>query len=290
MEADDVGRPLVEPRQEPGDPLLHRVHIPRCDAHSSTVARASNVLGVKPFLLLSIRADDDAADEEYAAFVRFAGLTPDEAVRVRLDRDALGAVDLDQYAGIILGGGPYNTTDPEESKSADQVRAEAGLAELLEVVLARDFWFLGACYGIGTVGAAIGAVVDRKWPEPISAVPITLTEAGRADALFGAMPETFDAFVGHKEGISELPSSATLLASSPSCPVQGFRVGKRVYATQFHPELDVAGLCTRITTYQHHGYYDPSEQDGLIAMARRSVVTHPPELLRRFVELARADS
>src|SRR3712207_8824058 len=40
------------------------------------------------------------------------------------------------------------------------------------------------------------------------------------------------------------------LASSPSCPVQAFRVRTRVYATQFHPELDLAGLATRIQVYR----------------------------------------
>lgn len=250
---------------------------------------AVGLLAVKPFLLLSIRADDDAADEEYAAFRRFAGLGENDVVRVRLDRQPLGARDLDDYAGIILGGGPYNASDPIDAKSADQRRAEADLAALLDEVIARDSWFLGACYGIGAVGTAIGAVVDRQWSEPISAVPVTLTEAGRADPLLSALPDTFDAFVGHKEAISVLPGSATLLASSPNCPVQAFRVGAHVYATQFHPELDVPGLCTRITTYQHHGYFDPAEHDDLVAMARSSVVTHPPEVLRQFVALARAD-
>ncbi len=242
---------------------------------------------MKPFLLLSIRADDDAADEEYAAFVRFAGLTPDQVERVRLDRRPLGAVDVAAYAGIILGGGPYNASDPVESKSADQLRVEAELAGLLAEVIARDTWFLGACYGIGTVGTAIGAHIDRRYTEPVSAVPITLTEAGRNDPLFSVLPAAFDAFVGHKEAISELPETATLLASSPTCPVQGFRVGQRVYATQFHPELDVEGICTRISTYQHHGYFDPSEHDDLVAMARSSAVCHPPLLLKQFVALAR---
>ena len=69
---------------------------------------------------------------------------------------------------------------------------------------------------------------------------------------------------------------------------QGFRVGQHVYATQFHPELDVEGIITRIGTYRHHGYFDPSAHDDLVAMARASDVTHPPELLTRFVELARS--
>ena len=44
-----------------------------------------------------------------------------------------------------------------------------------------------------------------------------------------------------------MPPHAVVLASSATCPVQAFRVGRNLYATQFHPELDLAGLDTRIT-------------------------------------------
>ena len=81
------------------------------------------------------------------------------------------------------------------------------------------------------------------------------------------------------------PEGAVLLASSSSCPVQSFRMGRNVYATQFHPELDGDGLALRIETYRHHGYFEPDELDGLLAMARGSTVEHPPRLLSRFVEL-----
>ena len=90
--------------------------------------------------------------------------------------------------------------------------------------------------------------------------------------------------MGHKEAISELPPQAVLLATSPACPVQAFRIGSHVYATQFHPELDVAGLCTRIDVYKHAGYFEPEQAGELKAQARRSQVTHPPAILRRFVE------
>lgn len=239
-------------------------------------------------MLISIRADDDAADNEYEAFVRFSGLSHRTLHRLRLEQESSGDLDPAHYAGIMLGGGPFNASDPYESKSPAQIRAEKELAALLGTVIDEDSWFLGACYGIGTIGTAIGAVVDRRWPEPISAVPVALSDAGLADPLMGVLPPHFDAFVGHKEAISSLPPHAVLLASSPACPVQAFRVGNHVYATQFHPELDVEGLCTRITAYRHHGYFDPAEHDSLIAMARRSVVTDPPKLLPRFVELARA--
>ena len=79
------------------------------------------------------------------------------------------------------------------------------------------------------------------------------------------------------------------LATSPACPVQAFRVGSRVYATQFHPELDLDGLATRIAVYRYAGYFDPAEADAVLAAARASGVTETPNLLGRFVELFARD-
>jgi GMP synthase (glutamine-hydrolysing) len=238
---------------------------------------------VEPFLLLSIRADDAAADNEYESFLTLAGLTEAELRRIRLDRRALGDIDLRDWSGIWVGGGPFNYTDADEKKSPVQRRVEADLSRLLEVVVAADFPFLGACYGIGALGSHQGAVIDRRYSEPVGTVRVALTAPGRSDPLLRDLPEEFDAFTGHKEAISELPGHAVLLASSADCPVQAFRVGAHVYATQFHPELDAAGMCTRIEVYKHAGYFDPSEADELKALAWRSEVSHPPAILRAFV-------
>jgi GMP synthase (glutamine-hydrolysing) len=238
---------------------------------------------VKPFLLLATRADDAAADNEYGSFLAFSGLAEGELRRLRLEQRPLGRIDPDDWSGILLGGGPFNASDPPETKSAVQHRVERDLDGLLTRVLATDFPFLGACYGVGTVGARIGATLDRRYAEPVGPTWITLTAAGRADPLFEVLPERFEAFVGHKEAISGLPPEAVLLARSAACPVQAFRVGRNVYATQFHPELDLAGLYTRIDVYKHAGYFPPEQADELKALAASSDVVHPPAVLRRFV-------
>jgi len=238
---------------------------------------------VKPFLLLAIRADDAAADNEYESFLACAGLHERDLRRCRLEQQPLGSVDLRDWSGIFLGGGPFNASDPEGSKSPVQRRVEADLRGLFDNVIGADFPFLGACYAIGTLGGHQGAVVDRRYAEPIGATPVTLTREGRRDPLLAGLPATFDAFVGHKEAISRLPDHAVLLASSPGCPVQAFRIGSAVYATQFHPELDAAGLCTRIEVYKHAGYFEPAQAGELKAQAHRSNVTCPPAILRRFV-------
>ncbi|MEP7088677.1 MAG: glutamine amidotransferase [Nocardioidaceae bacterium] len=239
---------------------------------------------MKPFLLLATRDEDAAADDEYAAFLRFTGLGEGLLHRVRLERRPLDGIDLDDWSGVFLGGGPFNSSDAEEAKSAVQHRVEAELGSLLEEVIERDFPFLGACYGIGVVGTHRGGAVDRSHAEPIGRVPVTLTPAGRRDPLLVDVPTEFEAFVGHKEAISRLPTGAVHLASSPGCPVQAFRVGENVYATQFHPELDIDGLCTRIEVYKHAGYFDPPEADAIKDRARQGDVTEPPRILRRFVQ------
>jgi GMP synthase (glutamine-hydrolysing) len=238
---------------------------------------------MEPFLLLSIRADDAAADNEYQSFMTLAGLGEGELRRVRLERRALGDVDLRDWSGIWVGGGPFNYTDPDEKKSPVQHRVEADLSRLLDAVVGADFPFLGACYGVGALGSHLGGIVDRRHGEPVGTVRVTLTAAGRSDLLLRDLPEEFDAFTGHKEAVSELPGQAVLLASSAACPVQAFRVGANVYATQFHPELNAAGMCTRIDVYKDAGYFDPSKADELKAHARRSEVSDPPAILRAFV-------
>ncbi|MDR6198712.1 GMP synthase (glutamine-hydrolyzing) [Microbacterium sp. SORGH_AS428] len=239
---------------------------------------------MRPFVLLATRAEDGPADEEYALMLRHSGLTPAQLRRVRLEAEPMPRLDLDELSGIIVGGGPFNASDPPERKSSVQLRVEREMSSLLDDVVARDVPFLGACYGVGTLGAHQGATIDRTYSEPISVVPVSLTAAGRADPLFAGMPDTFGAFVGHKEAVRHLPEHVTLLAASPTCPVQAFRVGSNVYATQFHPELDVAGISTRIRAYAGYGYFADGELDATLAAVRRAPVTHPSRMLRTFAE------
>ena len=240
---------------------------------------------MRPFLFLGTRAEDLVAEQEYDAVLAGTGLHPDELVRVRLEAGPLGDIDLDDWSGVILGGGPFNMSDPQELKSSVQRRVEAELHDLAERVVATDTPFLGACYGIGVLGTRAGGVVDRTYGEAIGALPVRLSVDGQADPLFGELPEVFNAYLGHKEAVSQLPEGGVLLASTDTCPVHAFRLGCNVYATQFHPELDAAALCDRVDAYSAHGYYEPHEQESLKTAAREALVTEPVRLLARFVEL-----
>ncbi|HEV7948992.1 MAG TPA: glutamine amidotransferase [Glaciihabitans sp.] len=238
---------------------------------------------MKPFLLLATRAEDEAADDEYAGFLDACHLTEQQLVRIRLEKAPMPPISLAEYSGIIVGGSPFNASDPLTDKTATQLRVESELGELLNVVIEEDYPFMGACYGIGLLTTHLHGIVDSTYSEPAGPVRISLTPDGVADPLFATVSESFDGFVGHKEACTRLPEGATLLASSQTCPVQAFRVGANVYATQFHPELTRTSIITRLRIYRDNGYFDPESTDSVMAAIASSEVTEPAKILRAFV-------
>jgi GMP synthase (glutamine-hydrolysing) len=238
---------------------------------------------VKPFLLLATRPEDEAADDEYSGFLAGAGLTREQLIRVRLEAEPMPPIDLADYSGIIVGGSPFNASDPDDQKTHVQRRVERELGPLLDRVLAQDFPFLGACYGVGLLTAHLHGVVDGTWGEEAGPIDITLTEEGQRDPLFGSLAQTFVGFVGHKEACTEVPPGAVVLASGVACPVQAFRVGANVYATQFHPELTRESIVTRLRIYRDNGYFHPDRLGDVMTAIGASTVTEPAKLLMAFV-------
>lgn len=237
----------------------------------------------RPFLLLTSRVDDALADQERAASLRLTGLGHDDVVHVRLEQGAVLPLDVTAYAGVVLGGSPFTVSEPDSAKSPTERRVEAELTVLVRELVEREVPYLGLCYGVGATSLALGGVVDRTYGEPVGTTTVRVTEAGRADRLFGALPDSFDAFVGHKEAATEPPPGAVVVATSDACPVQAHRVGPCAWVTQFHPELEAETLVGRIRAYAHLGYFRPDEQDAIIATARAADVTAAHDVLRRFV-------
>jgi GMP synthase (glutamine-hydrolysing) len=240
---------------------------------------------VKPFLVVQLRPEDAASDDEFRAILAKGGLSEADAQRVRLDAERLpDTIDLDAWSGVIVGGGPGCVSDPPETKSPLEARIEHEAMRLVRAVVARDFPFLGCCYGIGVLANALGAEVSkRRWGEPVGAVDCIVTEDGRRDPLLAGLPDGFRAFVGHKEAVQALPTGCVHLLRSGPCPFQMIRHGRNVYATQFHPEADPAVFELRVQVYRGYGYFPPATAEDLIAMCRTEVVTEPERILAAFV-------
>ncbi|KZE94609.1 GMP synthase [glutamine-hydrolyzing] [Agromyces sp. NDB4Y10] len=240
----------------------------------------------RPFLFISARPEVEAVGPEYESVRRATGLDAGRLEHHRIDVETLGDAVPGRFAGVIVGGSPYNVTTPHEHKHPVQRRVEADLARLAEQALETDHPVLFTCYGIGVLTLVLGGEVGTTYGEQAAAVEITLTNEGRADPLLSGLPERFDALVGHKEATDRLPSDAVHLAGSASCPVQVYRVGRNVYATQFHPEVSTADFIARAEVYRHHGYFPARELRAVSERLAAASVTEPQRMLRRFVELA----
>ena len=245
----------------------------------------------KPFLILQLRPEDEASDGEYQAFLEKGGLAAKDTVRFRMEQDALpDGFSLEDYAAVIVGGGPGCVSDDPATRDPVEARAEAELLALMPEILARDMPFLGCCYGIGLLAHHLGAPVTKeRYGEPVGPVNCTVTEDGRADPLLTGLPRAFDAFVGHKEAVQSLPKGAVHLMRSDSCPFQMIRAGENVYATQFHPEADGQVFADRIRIYRDRGYFAPQEAETLSEACLAADVTQPEQILRRFVDIYSSD-
>ncbi len=160
---------------------------------------------------------------------------------------------------------------------------EADFTRLFDQVVPQDFPFLGACSGNGLLGNYLGAPITTTYGEPVGGVDMKITDEGMNDPLLADFPDTIRVLVGHKEACDNTPPNAILLGYSDTCPVEMFRVGQNVYATQFHPEADASGFTVRINTYKHHGYFPPEEAQALIETVEKEETPYAQEVLKRFV-------
>ncbi len=241
---------------------------------------------MKPFLILQLRPETKASNDEFEAILEKGGLDQSETNRIRLDRESIpDGLSLRDHSGVIVGGGPGCVSDAESEKTETEKRIEDAILNLMPAITDTDFPFLGCCYGIGILAHHLGAKVSKqRFGEEVGAVECQLTNDGKKDPLLKEFPDQFMAFVGHKEALQDLPAGcAHLLASSP-CPYQMIRYKSNVYATQFHPEADSQVFEARINIYKNEGYFPPSSAEKLIEFCHQQDVRVPGQILRNFVQ------
>ncbi|MGQ4810423.1 hypothetical protein NKDENANG_03889 [Candidatus Entotheonellaceae bacterium PAL068K] len=169
-----------------------------------------------------------------------------------------------RYRAIIVMGGPMGVYDEAEYPFLLQEH------RFLERALDHEVPLLGICLGSQLLAKALGARVYRNSCKEIGWDTVELTSAGRADPLFAGLTSPLRVFQWHGDAF-ELPSGATLLASSARCAHQVFRYGDRVYGLLFHLELTLDMIHTWIATFQDElaGGVDQVTPEQLVAgMAR----------------------
>jgi GMP synthase (glutamine-hydrolysing) len=214
------------------------------------------------------------------------------AAGAELDERHLGTGDVlpdtvDAYDGLVVLGGPQSALDDPET-SPELV----GVRELLRQALAADFPTLAICLGAQLLAQVGGGRVRKGIDGPeVGALLVAKRDVADGDPLFGPLPLSPDVLQFHHDEISELPTGATLLASSPMYANQAFRVGRHVYGLQFHietaPEI-IHEWAERDTVGVAASPYDRE------TICRMSDAAHPhveeawAPFAHRFVELVRS--
>lgn len=235
-----------------------------------------------PLVYVCARPQQGAAAAEYESFRLAMHLDEGDLQRWDLVRDPWPADAAVRWRGAVVGGSPFNVTDPESAKTAAQRRLEADLARLAEAAAAGETAALFTCYGIGVATRTLGGEVTRAYPEDTGPTVVNLTDEARRDGLFGALAPTFSALTAHKEGTGRMPEGAVLLATNEACPVQAYRLGDALYATQFHPEPTGRAFTERMAVYRDDGYFAAHDYDRIAGLVLAATLTEPMRILRAF--------
>ncbi|MDY6783752.1 MAG: glutamine amidotransferase [Cyanobacteriota bacterium] len=148
--------------------------------------------------------------------------------------------NLDQYAGIIVFGGPMSAND----EHLPFIRSEL---DWLPEVLRAEIPFLGICLGAQLFARVLGAKVA---PHPIGLAEIGYFPIHFLETNLGTeLPPLTAVYHWHQEGF-ELPAATIQLAKGEVFPNQAFRYGQKAYGLQFHPEVTFSMLArwTRVAS------------------------------------------
>lgn len=203
------------------------------------------------------------------------GLAPEALDVRRVDEDA-PLPRPDQIAGVVITGSSAMVTDerPWSERTADWLRE----------AVARDTAVLGICYGHQLLAHAHGGrVAYNPLGRRLGTIDIQLTDAARHDPLFEELPDSMHVSVSHRQVVVQPPPGATLLATTTHDPNHAYRLGRRAWGVQFHPEYDSDIVRAYLHDRREQLLLEGLDPDALARDARDS--GHGRRVLRRFAEI-----
>jgi GMP synthase-like glutamine amidotransferase len=190
------------------------------------------------------------------------------------------------FDAVVCMGGPMGAYEDE------RIPWLAGEKRAIAAAVRDGVPFWGVCLGVQLLAASLGA---RVYPGPkaeVGLLPVELTDEGRADPVFGALPTSLLTLQWHGDTF-DLPEGAVRLAGSTAYPNQAFRVGAAAYGVQFHLEVspELAREWAEVPAYAAalERVLGPGALDDLIGKLETQaavVLGHGRALFERWLDLA----
>ena len=128
-----------------------------------------------------------------------------------------------EYRGIIFSGGP-NSVYAEKAPHCD------------EKILSLGIPVLGICYGAQLMAQFLGGTVASSHVREYGKTPVKFLPGS---CLFAEVPEKSVCWMSHTDYISGVPEGFRVTEISEACPAAAMEnPEKKLYATQFHPEVE----------------------------------------------------
>lgn len=181
------------------------------------------------------------------------------------------------FDGFLIGGSPSSVHD--EDAWIDRLMA------VIRQAFAAGKPLAGACFGHQAIAKALGGVVG---PNEDGFVLGTAETAVVAPAPWMEPVTRFRLAAAHGEQVTALPPGAEVIGQTPGCAAACYRIGDRVFATQYHPEMTPDFLAALVEEFAPH--FPP--EVGRAARGSLAQGTEGPrfaEWIARFFEAARSD-
>jgi GMP synthase (glutamine-hydrolysing) len=151
--------------------------------------------------------------------------------------------------------------------------------ELLRQIAHARTPVLGICFGHQMLAQALGGEVRRN---PLGREIGTVRLARIGDSpLFSGLPRTFDVHQTHVDAVMRLPPGAEVLAATALDPAAAYRLGTRLHAVQFHPEMDADVIRGYVTARASIIRDEGGDPEALLAGIHDGTRGH--DVLRNFV-------
>lgn len=227
--------------------------------------------------LIQAREEEKEREFEVEAFLKSTGLKRDELAPVNFLKNGLPQ-DILQGDAIIIGGSRFGVAKNDQNLLVPKVE---DLIKMVNGAIEAEMPLLGVCFGHQLLAYVCGGdVIHDEKNKEYGTCTIELEEDAKNDPLFSHLPPRFNAQCAHHDRVESLPPGAVLLASSERSSVQAFRIDKKVYGVQFHPERSKEDYENIIKfRFKDHGTPDWA--------ARLAPSPEAESIMKKFTELIR---
>jgi len=227
--------------------------------------------------LIQTREEEKEMAFEREAFFRSTGLGKDELAAVDFLKDGLPQ-DVLQGDAIIIGGSRFGVAKNDSGLLVPKLE---DLIKMVNSTIKIEMPLLGVCFGHQLLAYVCGGdVICDKKNEEYGTYLMGLEDAAKDDPLFSHLPQRFNAQCAHHDRVQNLPPGAVLLAGNERSPIQAFRIDKKVYGIQFHPERSKEDYENIIKfRFKDHGAPEWA--------AKLAPSPEAESVMRKFIELVR---